>query len=258
MHFDNPRAAELAGISVVYQELSLVPNLSVAENIYNGWPPTNRLGLMNTGEMQRTTDKMLEGSRDPERYGELLRQARGWGTCLQCIVERAELDGAWPPSFAASMLELVSAIDEDREPMSNGEDYLQIQRVIEATPGVVVIDDKAMLAEIGDINPNAKMAQHAPMAILVCADLSLEKSVGYWVVDCAATVENILLAAHALGLGAVWTGVYPRQERMDGLKKLVGLPEGVMAHSLIVLGYPAEQPTPQDRYQSDRVRRNHW
>lgn len=122
----------------------------------------------------------------------------------------------------------------------------------------VVIDDKAMLTEIGDINPNAKMAQHAPMAILVCADLSLEKSVGYWVVDCAATVENILLAAHALGLGAVWTGVYPRQERMDGLKKLVGLPETVMAHSLIVLGYPAEQPAPQDRYRSDRVRRNHW
>ena len=122
----------------------------------------------------------------------------------------------------------------------------------------VVIDDKAMLTEIGEINPNAKMAQHAPMAILVCADLSLEKSAGYWVVDCAATVENILLAAHALGLGAVWTGVYPRQERMDGLKKLVGLPETVMAHSLIVLGYPAEQPAPQDRYRSDRVRRNHW
>ncbi len=122
----------------------------------------------------------------------------------------------------------------------------------------VVIDDKAMLTEIGEINPNAKMAQHAPMAILVCADLSLEKSVGYWVVDCAATVENILLAAHALGLGAVWTGVYPRQERMDGLKKLVGLPEKVMAHSLIVVGYPAEQPSPQDRYRSDRVHRNHW
>lgn len=59
-HFDNPRAAELAGISVVYQELSLVPNLSVAENIYNSWPPTNLFGLMNAGEMRRTTDKMLD------------------------------------------------------------------------------------------------------------------------------------------------------------------------------------------------------
>jgi ribose transport system ATP-binding protein len=59
-HFDNPRDAELAGISVVYQELSLVPNLSVAENIYNAWPPTNRLGLMNMSEMQRTTDEMLD------------------------------------------------------------------------------------------------------------------------------------------------------------------------------------------------------
>ena len=117
----------------------------------------------------------------------------------------------------------------------------------------VVIDDRALLTEIGEINPNAKMAQQAPLAILVCGDLGLEKSAGYWVVDCAAAVENILLAAHALGLGAVWTGVYPRQERMDGLRRLVGLPEAIMPHSLIVVGYPAEQPPPQDRYLADRV-----
>ena len=59
-HFDNPRDAELAGISVVYQELSLVPNLSVAENAFNGWPPTNGLGLINLGEMERQTNEMLD------------------------------------------------------------------------------------------------------------------------------------------------------------------------------------------------------
>ncbi|MBN1394938.1 MAG: nitroreductase family protein [Pirellulales bacterium] len=122
----------------------------------------------------------------------------------------------------------------------------------------VAIDDRDMLHEIGEINPNAKMAQRAPLVILVCGDPGLEITEGYWVVDCAAAVENMLLAAHALGLGAVWTGVYPRQGRMDGLRRLVGLPEGIMPHSLVVVGYPAEQPSPQDRYLPERVRRNRW
>jgi nitroreductase len=78
------------------------------------------------------------------------------------------------------------------------------------------------------------------------------------VVDCAAAVENLLLAAHAMGLGAVWTGVYPRQERMDGLRQLTKLPDTVHPHSLIVLGYPAEQPPAQERYRAERVHRNGW
>jgi nitroreductase len=122
----------------------------------------------------------------------------------------------------------------------------------------VVIDDRATLAKIPAFMPNAPMAAHAPLAILVCGDLALEKSQGYWVVDCAAATENILLAAHALGLGAVWTGVYPREKRMEGLRELVGLPEKVVAHSLVVIGHPAEQPKREDRYRPDRVRRNRW
>ncbi|MCE5268652.1 MAG: nitroreductase family protein [Planctomycetaceae bacterium] len=122
----------------------------------------------------------------------------------------------------------------------------------------VVIDDRQILAEVAKINPNAQMARRAPLGILVCGDLSLETSPGYWVVDCAAAVENMLLAAHALGLGAVWTGVYPRQERMDGLRRLVRVPENVIPHSLVIVGYPAERPAPQSRYRADRVHRNIW
>jgi nitroreductase len=122
----------------------------------------------------------------------------------------------------------------------------------------VVIDDRAILAKIPEFMPNAAMVADAPLAILVCGDLALETSPGYWVVDCAAATQNILLAAHALGLGAVWTGVYPRENRMDGLRRLVGLPEKVFAHSLVVLGYPAGQVQAVDRYRSDRIRRNHW
>ena len=122
----------------------------------------------------------------------------------------------------------------------------------------VVIDDRAILAKIPTFMPNAAMAGKAPLAILVCGDLSLEKSEGYWVVDCAAATQNMLLATHALGLGAVWCGVYPREPRMEGLKRLVGLPEKVIAHSLVVLGYPAEQVPAEDRYRPERVYHNRW
>jgi len=122
----------------------------------------------------------------------------------------------------------------------------------------VVIDDRKTLAAYAEMNPNAQMASHAPLGIVVCGDLSLEKSPGYWVVDCAAAVENMLLAAHALGLGAVWTGVYPREERMEALRRLLQLPHGVVAHSLVVVGYPAEQPSPQNHFLPDRVHRNVW
>jgi nitroreductase len=122
----------------------------------------------------------------------------------------------------------------------------------------IVIDDRAILNAIPQIMPNASMAARSPLGILICGDLSLETSPGYWVVDCSAATENILLAAHSMGLGACWCGVYPRQERIDGLRKLLGLPENVMAHSLVVVGQPAEQPKPENRFRNDRVRKNHW
>jgi nitroreductase len=122
----------------------------------------------------------------------------------------------------------------------------------------VVIDDRALLDQIPGFMPNAAMVAGAPMAILLCADLKLEKSEGYWVVDCAAATENMLLAAHGLGLGACWCGVYPRENRMEALHELLGLPENVEAHSLVVIGHPAEQVRAEHRYRTDRVHRNGW
>jgi len=98
----------------------------------------------------------------------------------------------------------------------------------------------------------------AALAILVCGDENLELSKGYWPVDCAAATQNILLAAHALGLGAVWLGVYPRQERQSALRKIFGLPSHVHAFSLISIGYPAEEKGLPDRLKKDRIRWNEW
>jgi nitroreductase len=122
----------------------------------------------------------------------------------------------------------------------------------------VVIDDRRVLDQPPAFHPNSKMLYEAPLAIAVCADLTRDSHHGMWVQDCSAATENLLLAAHALGLGAVWLGIYPREERVGGLRKLLGLPEHVMPLSLVAVGHPGEHPPPAERFQESRIHRNHW
>lgn len=122
----------------------------------------------------------------------------------------------------------------------------------------VVIRDRGVLERIATEIDTAAMAGRAPVAIAVCADLSLEKSPGYWVQDCAAATENILIAANSAGLGAVWCGIHPRESRVASIRSILSLPENVMPLSLIVVGYPAERPAPADRFQADRVHPERW
>lgn len=96
------------------------------------------------------------------------------------------------------------------------------------------------------------------MAILVCGDLQLEKIRGYWVQDCSAATENILIAANAKGLGAVWLGVYPIERRVTGIKKLLDLPENVIPFSIVSIGYPAVKKPPANRYDNSRIHYNRW
>ena len=122
----------------------------------------------------------------------------------------------------------------------------------------VVMDDRRILDRIIDVNPNAKMCKEAQAAILVCGDTSKEKYPGFWVQDCSAAAQNILLAAHDKGIGSVWTGIYPIKERVEGFRKLLGLPENVVPFCLVPLGYPAKQVPQVDRFQRDRVHHNGW
>ena len=120
----------------------------------------------------------------------------------------------------------------------------------------VILDDRALLNTIPTFHPYAKMMTQAPVAILVCADSRRFLSPEVWIQDCAAATQNMLLAAHGLNLGAVWLGVYPRTERMKGLRKLLHLPEFLIPFSLVALGHPAERKAPSNRFDLTRIYRN--
>jgi len=123
----------------------------------------------------------------------------------------------------------------------------------------ILIDDRKILDEISRIHPWASMLRKAPLAILVCGDLQVDNGLGFWVLDCAAATQNILLAAHAKGLGAVWVGIYPVEERSaTAIRKMTGIPEHIAPLSLIPLGYPAEGKSGANRYNADKVHRNKW
>ena len=122
----------------------------------------------------------------------------------------------------------------------------------------VVITDPRLREEIPTFHPYAQMLREAPLAILVCGDLQRESYKGYWVQDCSAATQNLLLAAHAKGLGAVWLGVHPREERIQELSRLLGLPEQVPPLAVLSIGYPAEHKKPAERYDESRIHRDRW
>jgi len=122
----------------------------------------------------------------------------------------------------------------------------------------IVIRDRATLGKIPEFHPYSQMLLQAQVAIVVCGDEQLEVSKGNWAQDCSAATQNILLAAHAKGLGAVWLGVYPREERVGPLKELLGIPESVIPLSIVSIGYPAFKKEPANRYNESRVHYERW
>ena len=123
----------------------------------------------------------------------------------------------------------------------------------------VVVNKKEKLAELATTNPYAKMLEKAPLAIVVCGDMTkaLEGDARpFWVQDCSAATENILLAAHGLGLGAVWTGLYPNEERVKAVSEVLKLTDSIIPLCTIVIGYPAEQPQPKDKWKPENVSYN--
>ncbi len=119
----------------------------------------------------------------------------------------------------------------------------------------IVIRQPETLAAIAEGLPNGQMLASAPLGLAVCGDLRRAQGgeLSYLLQDCSAAIENLLLAAQALGLGACWLGVHPRPERMAHLRSLLNIPEPVIPVAMIAVGWPAESPEPRTRYRDDAV-----
>jgi nitroreductase len=106
------------------------------------------------------------------------------------------------------------------------------------------------------VHQHSKMMRQATLGICVCADTTI--SPDYWVQDCAAATQNILLAAAGMGLGGVWLGIHPKTDREQAVREALGLPEHVTPLNLIALGYPAEEKEARTQYNPDRVHAEGW
>jgi len=122
----------------------------------------------------------------------------------------------------------------------------------------IVIRDRDLLEEAMEVHPYASMLRTATLAILVCGDLTRAHHEGMWIQDCSAATQNILLAAANIGLGTCWCGVHPRPERVEGLRKVFGVPDGITPFALISVGVPAEEKPPADYYDAERVHHETW
>ena len=125
----------------------------------------------------------------------------------------------------------------------------------------LVVDRHDLIARMAGMRDyGSAFMEGAPLAVVVCADLTRNPgaSCDWWVMDASAASENLLLAAHAVGLGAVWTGVYPRSERVKAVRTILGLPESVVPLNVIPIGYPAETPEPKQKWNPGNIRRNGW
>jgi nitroreductase len=147
----------------------------------------------------------------------------------------------------------------------------QVQAILEAAMAApsamtkdpwrfVVIRQQQTLARLAAVLPGGKMLSTAALAILVCGDLdaALERELSYLLQDCSAAVENLLLAAHCLGLGACWVGVHPVPNSLRKVSELLGFPGNVIPIAAVALGHPGEQPEARTRFNKQSVRFEKW
>lgn len=122
----------------------------------------------------------------------------------------------------------------------------------------IIIDNKEIFEKIPKFHNHASFITKAQKAILVCGDLNLEKFKGYWMLDCSAATQNILIAARAYGLSSCWLGIYPRDERIEKLREILNIPKNIVPFSLIALGYSNEKQKKIERFDKSRVHSNKW
>jgi nitroreductase len=124
----------------------------------------------------------------------------------------------------------------------------------------IVVEGAETLAKLPKLLPGGAMLSTAAAAIVVCGDqeAAFDRHVSYMLQDCSAAIENLLICAHGLGLGACWVGVHPDEKAIQGLKLLFELPTTVVPIAVVSLGIPGEEPGPRTRYNAGFVHREKW
>ena len=149
------------------------------------------------------------------------------------------------------------------EPVSDAEIHTLLEAAMAAPSGsnlkpwhFVVVTDRAKLDALADSAQYWKMLHEASLAIIVCGVPAESRK--YWDQDAVAATENILIAAPMLGLGGVWLGCHPTEERMAAVRSIVGIPPDIMPVTVISLGHPAEEKEARTQYDEERVHREQW
>lgn len=125
----------------------------------------------------------------------------------------------------------------------------------------VVINDKKILSSIAEKFQYMTMAKEASVAVITCGDTTATFSgegQDFWIQDVSAASENLLLAAHAMGLGAVWCGIYPQKERVDVFSEMLELPGNIIPLACICIGYPKGESSPKDKWKPEYIHYNSW
>ena len=190
--------------------------------------------------------------------------------CLTAIVVSTDATAQKSGSYNNAALENIATRTSVRSYLDKPVEASQIEQLLHAGMAAptavnrqpwhfVVVTDKAQLKALSKANPYAGMAAKAPLAIVVCGDMKKAldgKAREFWVQDCSAATENILLAANAMGLGAVWTGAYPSEDRVKDISSTLNLPEHIIPLNIIVIGYPDKENTPKDKWKPENISYN--
>lgn len=122
----------------------------------------------------------------------------------------------------------------------------------------IVVRDKEKIGEIKEFHKYAKMLEDAGTAILVCGDKNRQDNMGFLVSDTSAAIQNILLAAHGLGLGAVWCGVYDIYDYIVKFSELLNLPQNILPIGMVVVGNKIKDRSMDDRYDENKIHYDSW
>lgn len=122
----------------------------------------------------------------------------------------------------------------------------------------IIVKDKEKLEKISEVHKYAKMLPNAGLGIVVCGDTKIQDKLGYLVADCSASIENMLLATHSLGLGGVWTGIHPIEKLEDDIREILNIPKDIVPVGMVVVGHSNVEPKIIDRYNEEKIHKDKW